>query len=336
MGVFLIILIIVVVAFIVYNQKNKGKISDESLAKEKLTQDSININDDISFHEEFIRIRSLDFYGKYEKSPNGKYIIACSDSYYMDDIKYNGCIVLIYNGKIVFSKELERPNDGKVSNNGTVVVNDWLESNDTIGIFYVFNNLGDMLINQNFKANLANNEISLSGRYGLCSTLSSDFEEHSNKTFLFDILNKEQILVINATSFDIRIDEVSKTIHIDEKNLNIIYSFDGKCLLGMNLQNPKWVDKCSGYDLYHMISKEISEKELDLNSINDYQVYFEHFMKALERIPSNNYKSQIHIKIGDIYFKYNKYEDAKKNYLLAIEYNPKATVKRKIQKIDNL
>lgn len=290
---------------------------------------------DIDISDDWITIRSLGFFGECQKSPNGLYIIAFCDSHEENGKNKRGRIVLLKQSTIIYEKALQRPNDAKVADNGYVVVNDWVSyGNELAGIFYAFDSQGNEIIKQRFKANMNGNAITASGSYAACSTAFSEYDAHSDMTFLYDLRSKTRISKIESASYDIRIDEASQTVHLDEKGMHLIYEFTGKCLQDSSPSNPNWFSNTSGYNLYTVLSEELASKDPNTLTIDDYQYYIKHFKAAIETIPSTNWKSNIYVHLGDIYITLNMPDDAKQCYESALLNNPKAPVKRKLQKLN--
>ncbi len=278
-------------------------------------------------------IKSLGFDGVYSTSPNERYIVATSDTHREGKRRVNGRVVFIDQTSVLYDKEMQRPHDAKVTNNGDVIVNDWLNTTNPAGEFYVIDKYGSIRIKYPVKASLCSNDISINGIYAAFATVGDGIESDSDATFLFDIQEYKLISKIGYSSVDFRIDEVSKTIHFDEASLHTVFSFNGECLLGHDPTNPSWLKHCSGYDLYTVLSAELAQLEETTIDNIDYDYFILHFKEAIHRIPSDNWKSKILIHLGDIYQKINLLDEAKQSYLDAIAINPNAPVKRKLSKL---
>lgn len=123
---------------------------------------------------------SARFFGSYEESPNGVYLVAFAD--------FDGQVCLVKNPRtVLWSRKLERPNDGAVSNNGRVAINDWLKIKQKLGgKFYVLDQNGRILVMKEFNNNLGTCAISQEGNYAVVSTLFPD-----NTVYFFDNENGE-------------------------------------------------------------------------------------------------------------------------------------------------
>jgi hypothetical protein len=291
---------------------------------------------DIEISDDMIKIDSLNFYGEYQKSPNGLYLVGCCDFHYEDDKIINGKIVLIKQNEIVYHKVLKRPNYAKVADNGYVVVMDWLSYDDELaGVYYAFDNKGKEVIKQQFKANLFDDAITPSGTYAACSTCASDYEPHSNMLFLYDLSSKSLVLTFECPTFIFRIDEASQTIHFDETGTHWIYDFRGKQLNGPDLRTLTSDYLNRGYGIYFSLSEELKANESGLSTLEDYQPYIDKLKSVIEILPSAYWISEAYKQIGDIYLILSMDVDAKQCYENALLNNPKAPVKRKLQKLTN-
>lgn len=97
--------------------------------KEKSHPRGSGAGTELRFLDNFIRISSLGFFGQFNKSPSGEWIVGWSDS------DPEGCIgghresghgrYILYNTvnkKLVLQGKLERPNSADVANNGSFSV----------------------------------------------------------------------------------------------------------------------------------------------------------------------------------------------------------------------
>ncbi|MGF1760910.1 hypothetical protein L4D76_23915 [Photobacterium sagamiensis] len=182
----------------------------------------------ISYHDDFIEISSINFFGQYQKSDSGEWVICWSDS---DPQQQTGGYresgfgrYVLYNAKqekIVLQGKLERPNSGYIANNGIFSIEDWHFGNDLSGTFYVFAANGDELIKRKFEANIFNSSISDGGRYAICQTANNPESEDGNLLSAFDVEKNTELFSINPTtdwadSYDFIEDTPYFTVVIDE------------------------------------------------------------------------------------------------------------------------
>jgi hypothetical protein len=142
-------------------------------------------------------LNEIRFYCEYNKSPNGRYILAFHDGDPFNHVgghrsKGKGHYFLIEDNVLIVEGQIERPNDGKVANNGTFILNDWLFDSNTISIAYAFDRNGNVLIKKKLKANLLINGLSPTGNYALFKTANSNSTDH-NVLLLYDLFSKELV-----------------------------------------------------------------------------------------------------------------------------------------------
>ncbi|MFQ1915299.1 MULTISPECIES: hypothetical protein [Aeromonas] len=148
----------------------------------------------ISFHDKFVEIPSLNFFGPFSKSQSGEWVICWSDS---DAQNHRGGHresghgrYILYNvtqDKFELQGNLERPNSGSVADNGNFAIEDWHFGNALSGTFYVMSSAGRELIKRKFEANIYNSTISDTGCFAVCQTANSPKGEDGNRLTAFDV-----------------------------------------------------------------------------------------------------------------------------------------------------
>lgn len=155
---------------------------------------------------EFIKIEQLDFYGQFSCSPNRRFTLAWKQSWnHPFTGKHSlGLYFLLDGNRAIVTGRMERPNDGKISNGGNFILNDWMEYVDygekLRGTFYAFAATGEVLISQEFKANLGTTGLSDDGRFSFCDTGDSDYKPHSSKIFIFDLETRTLLSTIDGSA----------------------------------------------------------------------------------------------------------------------------------------
>lgn len=139
------------------------------------------------------RVASRNLFGAFAKSPNGRYVLVWSDadpdgSQGGQRDRGLGRYVLLEDGQIIVEGRLERPNDGKVANNGVFLLNDWMFGQNLNGRICAFAPDGRALIDQAVEANLFNNGLSPDGAYAAAQTANAPNED-GNQLFVFDLIN---------------------------------------------------------------------------------------------------------------------------------------------------
>jgi len=147
----------------------------------------------IRFSGNFIDIPQRNFFGAYSRSPNGRFIIGWRDG--NDEGTHGGArtsgmgrYILLEDGHIAVEGRMERPNDGKVADNGIFILNDWhFYSQELSRTFYAFRPNGEEILHRRFNANLYNNGLAVDGRYAVCQTCNSRDAQDSSILTIFDL-----------------------------------------------------------------------------------------------------------------------------------------------------
>jgi hypothetical protein len=138
-----------------------------------------------------LTIPELDFFGLHERSPNGRFRVAwCDGDGNRGSARHDrfGHYVLIDQDRVVARGRMKRPNDGKVADNGTFILNDWGTS-ELSGTFHAFRSDGSPVLAKAFAANLLNNGLSADGTLAACHTCNSGGESDSAVLAVFDLVS---------------------------------------------------------------------------------------------------------------------------------------------------
>lgn len=137
-------------------------------------------------------IKDHDFVGCYSRSPNGRYLLAWRDA---NDAgsrggareSGHGRYLLIEDGLVVAEGRAERPNDGKVADNGAFILNDWLFYSERLeGVFLAFRKDGSPILSRRFEANLFNNGLAPDGSLAVCQTCNAE-DDDGDRLTIFDL-----------------------------------------------------------------------------------------------------------------------------------------------------
>jgi hypothetical protein len=296
----------------------------------------------ISYHGNYIDIDSLDFFGKFNKSPNEIYTVAYSES---PSNKY----VLLKGENILVKGDIDRPSLASVANNGTFIINNWGISTNLYGLFTSFTNNGDIIIKEKLKANLCNNSISADGSYAICQTYKSKHEEDSNKLLFFDLIERKLLWKINsltgiAESYNFNLDEKILTLHYSN-NRSYRYSFEGRLLdeeewkqenneeLDDDLDNDLDDDHLEITDPSQLFERLEETHKEDLESLSKEEVSL-HLKKLsllldFEEITTVKYKhARTYRYLGESYLKLDRKRDALQNFKEALKVSKRVGVKR--------
>ena len=126
----------------------------------------------------FIEIPSRKFHGECVRSGSTCYTLAWSagddtGSPGEDCRTGHGRYYLMKGDRVIAEGAMAWPNDGKVADNGTFILNDWGHGDGLKGTFRAFNSLGQKLVVRHFRANLFNNGISPDGRFAACQAFNA-------------------------------------------------------------------------------------------------------------------------------------------------------------------
>ena len=285
-----------------------------------------------------IRVASMNFFGPYSESLNKKFLVGWSDSDSEQGIggfreSGEGSYILAENGKVIVTGKLQRPNDGKVANNGTFIINDWMFGEGLCGTFYAFDKIGTNLIKYHFEANLYNNGISEDGKYAVCQCANSDTEDGGVLAF-FDleigrILWKKSPESGWADSY---------LFDCQNHYLYLVYRDKGKfryTFEGEFIDKDKWEDARIKYASSFELSliardrfKEVSDNLSNEEAEEILSLLSKSLNKGLDEYP--NEKASVYRTIGEVHEALGKIDDAIKNYELALQINPKVGVKRRL------
>ncbi len=144
------------------------------------------------FGHNLVSIDALDFIGHQAVSPNKRYRLIWADrtpdgSRGGNRSEGHGSWSLLLDDRIVTAGSLERPQDGCVADNGTVILHDWMFGEGLKGRFVAFAPDGSQLVTQQFAANLMSNSLSPDGKFAICQTANAPGSADSCRYMLFDL-----------------------------------------------------------------------------------------------------------------------------------------------------
>ncbi len=144
------------------------------------------------FGHNLVSIDALDFIGHQAVSPNKRYRLIWADrtpdgSRGGNRSEGHGSWSLLLDDRIVTAGSLERPQEGCVADNGTVILHDWMFGEGLKGRFVAFAPDGTQLVTQQFAANLMSNSLSPDGKFAICQTANAPGSADSCRYMLFDL-----------------------------------------------------------------------------------------------------------------------------------------------------
>lgn len=288
-----------------------------------------------------INIPDLDFRVHFyvNRSKDGNFILATKDQYYI----LEGGIRKIVKGRAVFINQaelfliddLERPNDGKLAENGNFIINDWMASSELCGTFYAFNSKCEVIIKTKFNSNLYNNAISEDGRYAVLETVKSKSDDQ-DKIFFFDLKNRNLLWERKREAGNIK----GFKFDLDQEILIVSYAngrtyrhgFNGDFLDQDKLEKER-IKYANGYELFKIAEEKMKLLASKETSLSDYEEVLSLLKKASRKNVRDHTKARIHRIMGEIYYNHNNTDGAIQNFEKALLYDPKIGVRRLYDKI---
>ncbi len=289
-----------------------------------------------------VEIPSIGFFGPYAESPNLDYLIAWSDfdpSYEVGGYRKmgHGSYVLVKNGNVICSGQLERPNDGQVANNGTFVLADWLFGDGLKSIFYTFSSNGNKIIHHTFSANMLNTGLSESGQFAVVQLANSDSDDGGCLAF-FDLFQKELLwkqVPIPGWANSYQFNDETKRLGLIFQDKGIYeYTYDG-----VFADSARWdedrIKYASGFELVSIAQeklKQFSDTRLKQEDADDILNILKRALKTnLNKYP--NEQAKAYRVIGEVYETLGDVSMAIEMYEKAIKLDPKVGVKRQLEKL---
>lgn len=175
-----------------------GGEADETAAREAATDGS---RVTLAAHgRRIVSIPELDMVGERATSANGRYTLVWHDRRWIDGNVTEGRYLLIDGDTVFADAKMERPQDGKVADDGTFILNAWGGSDALSGTFHAFRSDGSPLLSRRFSANLLNNGLSSDGRLAVCQTCNAPGSPDSSILTVFDLAAGAVVAVWTAES----------------------------------------------------------------------------------------------------------------------------------------
>lgn len=140
------------------------------------------------FTDEWVKVRSLEFFGEFSKSPDGNYLVAWRTGSGYDN---QGSFVLAHNDQVIHYGNIKRPMEAYISNNGISIFQD-CRFTDKSGVnmktsVIIKDRNGDNIFKKELKTLLINRVgISTSGSYAAYMTAGGKTVQ-ANTLFFIDI-----------------------------------------------------------------------------------------------------------------------------------------------------
>ncbi|MDE2322743.1 MAG: hypothetical protein KGL31_12675 [candidate division NC10 bacterium] len=285
-----------------------------------------------------VKVKDIDFFGPFSESSNRRYLVAWSD---FDSSSGRGgfregglgTYILAEYGTVVAIGNAERPNDGKVADNGAFIFNDWMFGEGLKGTFLAFDRNGNNILRHGFSANLLNNGISCNGEYAVCQLCNSDTEDGSILAF-FDLRDGKLLwkkIPETGWAHEYTFDIEKRLLTLTYRDTGqFTYSFDGAFL-----DQAKWekvsFERATGFEL-HLRAKEKLTLAKRTGAKSDFLSILELLGIALRRGVDQypNEQAAIYRTMGEIKEMLGESSEALALYERALSLNPKVGLKRKV------
>lgn len=285
---------------------------------------------DIQIEDSFITINSINYFGMYEKSTDGNWLISWLDK---SQGKANGEYLLydLVNKRIAAHGKLERPHAGHVANNGTFSIEDWMNSSELIGSFNVFSSTGEVIFKELLQANILNSGISQNGLLAVCQTANNPNGDDGSVMLAVNIKTKSRLFKIHpatgwADRYDFDEDKLLIKVVVDKVGK---FNYDST---GNFLDSKKYIESRLNSKLYNVAILACDEiMKADNVSIEVAQSVLNSATQALENggDKDNSYKPIAYKVLGLAHLVLGNEKDALKHFDDAMKLNPKIGLKRK-------
>jgi len=292
--------------------------------------------------DSMIELPSIGMFGPYAESQNGEYTLVWSDSDPSAGVggyreRGHGSYALVHNDAVVCTGKLERPNDGKVANNGTFVIADWCFGGSLKSRLHGFLSSGQQILRSEFSANMFNTGLSNTGEYAVAQLASSPTEDGGCLAFFNLSEGKLLWKKVPETGWaeSYRFDDERYKIGLVYKRFGTYeYSYEGEFRDAERWEQDR-IRYGSGYDLLAVCREKLEDSigELSIEESNKLLEIIDRAIakKDVRDDTGTNARAlrmagEIHEMLGELHLAIEKYERA-------LSLDPKVGVKRKLQKL---
>lgn len=143
--------------------------------------------------DRIVGVPEIDFIGECAISSNGRFTLLWSDRTWSNGNLVSGRYALIDGDRVIIDRSMARPQDGKVTDDGICILNDWGATENLCGTFHAYGADGRPLVEASFAANLYNNGLSPDGRIAVCQTCSAPDSSDGSVLCVFDLVAGAEI-----------------------------------------------------------------------------------------------------------------------------------------------
>lgn len=279
----------------------------------------------------FFEIRSREHYGQYARSLNNRFLLTWADN------ARRGRYFLLERNRIVVEGTMSRPNDGKVANNGTFILNEWGTGTALSGKFWAFDRNGSVIISKRLTANLYNNGLCLEGKFAAVQACNSPGSAYDSQLLVFDLSTK-----VEVARFVPQSGWADEYYFNEDGTLELGYKKLGRfryALTGDFLDHEKWEEAVLSNGDFSMTLLMV-ERLLKENKGKLSPEKAARFVKAIDRVEPeitvNGYPALANKLRGTCLEVLDDPARALRYYRKALELDPKVGVKRHIERLAKL
>lgn len=288
----------------------------------------------ISFTGRMVSVPGRNLFGAFSKSPDGRYLLVWASGASQGGQRPKGRYLLLEDGVAVAEGQLERPNDGKVADNGVFLLHDWLFDDALRGRIHAFAADGRELLAHTVEANLYNNGLASDGSFAVSQTANADSDD-GNKLMVFDLASGTRIARFTpelgwAERYTILPDQRRVLLGLREGGV-FAYDFDG-----VFIEREAWIEHGLEVGKLMVIEKLVQEAGGQIDAPLAARLASA-IAKALQdqdlhpslRARLLRYRAEGHDLQGDL-------AAALADYQAALEADPRSGVKRRVSQLQKL
>jgi Tetratricopeptide repeat len=285
-----------------------------------------------------IRLEVIDLFGPFAKSASGEWMVVWSDA---DSSQGVGGHRMTGHGRyalfnlrtqtVAVQGALERPNNGRVANNGSFLIEEWHFGSEMSGTLFVFLASGEKLLQRHVNANIFNSDISADGNLAVMQTCNGPNSD-ANLLIFFNLESRSELFAFPphigwADGYQFEKNPIR--LFVSKKHLGS-FRYDGT---GRFLDEKNYWKACLNSEDLHATLRVVGEK-LKTDSLQKNEA--EEALVALKSKKFQSDQNDIAINstalryLGQIYENQNNLNAALLAYENALKLNPKVGVKPRI------
>ncbi|MCX6897340.1 MAG: hypothetical protein NT105_01450 [Verrucomicrobia bacterium] len=172
---------------------------------------------------DYFKTSDGEILGHCAKSPNRQFRLVWCDQWAAGHSRTKGPFYLFHGETEVCKGQLQRPNDGQVTDTGSFILCDWLFTQNLSSVFYAFNNRGEILIERKLRANLYNAAISPDGLFAACQTAVNKQSPQGDLLTLFDLASRKEIWHVHPPFWPEVYEFNSQTLELTIRGSSSVY-----------------------------------------------------------------------------------------------------------------